>query len=310
MNIAILGATSQIAKDLIRSFANITDYKCSLFSRNSDSLVEWLQYNNITKDYEILDYSSFSGDEKFDVIINFIGVGNPAKALSMGASIFHTTLEYDLLVLSYLVKNPTCKYIFLSSGAVYGSNFNEPVDINSEAHIPINNLKQQDWYGVAKLYAESRHRALPDLSIVDIRLFNYYSYSQNISARFLISDVLRAIQSNTVLITSPNNIVRDYIGPHDFYCLISQLISFPTLNDVVDSYTKEPVDKFTLFLALKEKFGFEYEVDDSPAGLNATGMKMNYFSVNRKASEYGYLPTKTSLDSVLEQSELLLDNIN
>jgi len=310
MNIAILGATSQIAKDLILSFASKTDYKCSLFARKPLLLAEWIKNKNITKDYEVLSYSGFIHTKKFDVIINFVGVGDPAKAVNMGADIFDVTLKYDLQALNYIQKNPSCKYIFLSSGAVYGSSFDEPVDADSEANIPINNFKLQDCYSVAKLYAECRHRALPELPIIDIRLFNYFSYSQNMSARFLISDTLRAINDNNILVTSAHNIVRDYIGPHDFFNLVSHLITTLDTNDVIDAFTKEPVDKFTLLLALKENFGLRYEVDDSSVGLNATGMKINYFSKNRKASKYGYLPIKTSLDSILEQSKQLLEHIN
>jgi len=34
------------------------------------------------------DYDAFSDDEHFDAILNFVGVGNPALAAAMGASIF------------------------------------------------------------------------------------------------------------------------------------------------------------------------------------------------------------------------------
>lgn len=309
LKIAIFGATSQIAKDLIFSLSVKEKNELYLFSRDLNILKKWLEYKNINNNYKLLDYLDFNASEKFDVVINFIGVGDPAKALGMGTLIFDVTLKYDMQILGYLEKNSECKYIFLSSGAVYGSSFDTPVDVNSKAIIPINDFKQQDWYGAAKLYAECRHRALPEFSIIDIRLFNYYSYSQNISSRFLISDAVRAIQFNTVLITSSYNIIRDYIGPHDFYSLVSLLIASPHINDAVDSYTKEPIDKFTLLLALKEKFGLKYEVDDTPLGLNASGMKINYFSKNMRASQFGYSPIKTSLSSVLEQSELLLENM-
>ncbi len=210
------------------------------------------------------------------------------------------------MALDYLSRHPDCRYVFLSSGAAYGSNFEQPVDGNSRATIPINHLQPQDWYAVAKLHAECRHRSLPHLPIVDIRVFNYFSHTQDMSARFFITDLLRAIQSGETLMTSSDNIVRDYIGPADFYQLVSRILAAPPINEVVDCYTQAPVDKMTLLASMNERFGLRFEVSNAPAGVNATGVKMNYFSNNRRAEVFGYVPSKTSLDSVLNEAFLAL----
>lgn len=49
--------------------------------------------------------------EHLDVILNFVGVGNPAQAALMGASIFDVTLKYDKLALDYVREDPRCRYI-------------------------------------------------------------------------------------------------------------------------------------------------------------------------------------------------------
>ena len=304
MHIAILGATSQIAKDLVLSFSGLSNHELTLFARRPEVVTQWLAIVGLSDRYPIADFEFFCADEHFDVIINFVGSGDPAKTLAMGASIFDVTLEYDEMALGYLRQHPKCRYLFLSSGAVYGSSFDEPVDANSKAVVAINNLQPQDWYRVAKLYAECRHRSLSHLPIVDILVFNYFSHTQNISARFFIADILRAIQSGEVLITSLDNIVRDYIGPDDFHQLVSLILAAQPSNDVVDCYTKAPVDKMTLLSNMKERFGLVYEVRDAPAGVSATGVKMNYFSKNRRAETFGYLPSKKSLDSVLDEVRL------
>lgn len=169
------------------------------------------------------------------------------------------------------------------------------------AVIHINHPQPQDCHGVAKLYAECRHRSLAHLPIVDIRVFNYFSRIQDISARFLITDILRAIKSGETLITSSENIVRDYIGPDDFYQLVSLLLAVPTMNDAVDCYTSAPVAKMTLLQVMKDRFGLNYGVTDEPAGLNATGIKNNYYSTNRKAKVLGYVPKKTALETILTE---------
>ena len=227
MRTAILGATSQIAKDVVLSFSAQSDHELVLFARRPEVLTQWLTGAGIPGKYAVFDFTAFDADQRFEAILNFVGVGNPAQAAAMGASIFDVTLKYDEMALCYLRQHPECRYIFLSSGAAYGTGFEKPADEHTHAVIGINNLHPQDWYGVAKMHAECRHRALPQLPIVDIRVFNYFSCTQDISARFLITDILRAIRDKVVLKTSPDYIVRDFVTPSDFYKLVISLLASP-----------------------------------------------------------------------------------
>ena len=303
--IAILGATSLIARDLIISSSGAADWHLHLFARRPDEVNKWLASIGLTGCYPVDEFSGFAKQE-FDAVINFVGVGNPAQAVAMGNSIFDITLRFDELVLDYLQTHPTCRYLFLSSGAAYGSVFNEPANRDTPAIIPINNLSQQEWYGVAKLHAECRHRSYPDLAIIDIRVFNYFSRTQDISARFLITDILRAIRDKTVLKTSPDYIVRDYSHPSDFYNLVNTLLSASAANTVVDCYSKAPIDKPTLLAAMQDKFGLQYEITEAMTSVNATGSKPNYYSLNTRAADFGYRPALTSLEGVLQEMEAML----
>lgn len=307
MRIAIFGSTSWIAKDLIQSFADKSRDELVLYARRPENVRQWLGSVGLSGKYTVVDFSVFSVAEQFDVILNFVGVGNPAQAALMGASIFDVTLKYDELALDYVRENPRCRYIFLSSGAAYGSAFQVPVDENSKALIAINNLQPQNWYGMAKLHAECRHRSLAHLAIIDIRVFNYFSHTQDISARFFITDILRAIQSGETLMTTPENIVRDYIGPDDFFKLVSLILESPATNNVFDCYTKAPVEKMTLLSKMKEYFGLSYAIQKEPVGINATGVKVNYFSQNFRANALGYVPSLNSLETVYKESEKLLN---
>ena len=307
MRIAILGASSQIAKDLVLSFSAQGDHHLALYARRPDVVAQWLSRVGLTGRFAVADFAAFGPDEHFDAILNFVGVGNPAQAAQMGASIFDVTLKYDQMALDYVRKHPNCRYIFLSSGAAYGSSFKEPVDENTKAVIAINNLQPQDWYGVAKLHAECRHRAHPDLPIIDIRVFNYFSRTQVINARFLITDIARAIRNKTVLKTSSDYIVRDFLHPSDFYRLVSALLSAPAINGVVDCYTLAPVDKLDLLAVMQENFGLQYEISETTASVNATGAKPHYYSINTRAADFGYQPSLTSLEGILREMKPMLE---
>jgi nucleoside-diphosphate-sugar epimerase len=310
MRLAILGATSQIATDLVQSFAAQSSQELVLYARRPDVVEQWLVRVGLAGRYAVADFSAFGPDEHFDAILNFVGVGDPARAAAMGATIFDVTLKYDELALDYVRQHPECRYLFLSSGAAYGSSFDEPVDVNTKAVIAINNLHMQDWYGVAKLHAECRHRSLPHLPIVDIRVFNYFSHTQDISARFLITDVLRSIQDNTILKTSPDYIVRDFIHPSDFYRLVIAILYSPILNTVVDCYSKARIDKSTLLAEMQKNFFLRYEVVQLATGINATGSKPHYYSLNTRAAELGYQPVLTSLAGILSETERFLSGVN
>ena len=307
MRIAILGATSQIAKDLVKSFAAKSKHDLVLFARRPEAVTQWLADVGLVGRYAVANFAVFNSEQHFDAILNFVGVGNPAQAAKMGASIFDVTLQYDELALSYLRQHPTCRYIFLSSGAAYGASFDSPVDAFTRATVSINNLQPQDWYGVAKLHAECRHRSLDPLPITDIRVFNYFSHTQDLSARFLITDILRAIRDNTLLKISVDYIARDFIHPSDFCNLINSILTAPAANAVIDAYSKAPIDKATLLDAMQKKFGLQYETVQTGAGLNATGSKPHYYSLNSRAEKFGYMPKLTSLQGVLDEASHVLN---
>jgi nucleoside-diphosphate-sugar epimerase len=305
MRIAIIGATSQIAKDLIISFSAEADKHLHLFARRQDVVTQWMESIGLSGRYSVDEFSEF-GKQEFDAVINFVGVGNSAQAVAMGNTIFDVTLRYDEMVLEYLQAHLACRYLFLSSGAAYGSNFNEPVTRDTPAIVAINNLAPHEWYGVAKLHAECRHRAHPELSIIDIRVFNYFSRTQDMAARFLITDMLRAIRDKTVLKTSPDYIVRDFLHPSDFHNLVCAMLATPATNAVVDCYSRAPIDKPNLLAAMQKEFGLRYEVSETNASVNATGGKPHYYSLNTRAADFGYQPGMTSLEGILLETGVVL----
>jgi nucleoside-diphosphate-sugar epimerase len=309
MRIAILGASSQIAKDLIISFSLNRNNTMHLFARRPKDVTAWMKCISLAGNYQVDDFSVF-GTQEFDAIINFVGTGNPSKTAEMGSAIFDVTLQFDELALRYIRQHPACRYIFLSSGAAYGSNFNLHVGIGSKAAIAINDLQPNDWYGVAKLHAECRHRSFPHLPIVDIRIFNYFSHTQDMDARFLITDIVRSIRDKSIFKTSAETIERDFIGPQDFYQLVRLILNSPATNLPVDCYSKSPVDKINLLKAMQEHFGLQYKLVKTSTGVNATGNKPHYYSTNKRAEHFGYKPSFTSLENVTREVKFVMDDIS
>lgn len=304
MRIAILGATSQIARDFIDSCARAgSGTELHLFARRPDAAAAWLAAIGCAGRFPVAGFAAF-GNGTYDAVVNFVGVGDPARAA--GTAIFAATLEFDGLALDYVRRHDRCRYLFLSSGAAYGGSFEEPVRRSSRAVVSLNDLQPQEWYGAAKLHAECRHRALSDRPIVDIRVFNYFSRTQDLSARFLLTDIVRSLRDGTVAQTTSDYIVRDYLHPADFHGLVWSLLSSPPANTAVDCYTRAPIDKPALLAALQGQFGLRYEVVGERAGVDATGIKPYYYSLNDRAADFGYAPTRASIDGIIEEAGALL----
>ena len=308
MLIALLGASSQIAKDLVLSFAKHTEHDLILFSRRCATVELWLASNALQGRYSVADYAGFGDGVTYGSILNFVGVGNPAQAAAMGATIFDVTLQYDEMALDYIRQKPQCRYLFMSSGAAYGSSFDKPVESSTKAAVRINHLQPQDWYAIAKLHAECRHRSLNPLPIIDIRVFNYFSRTQDMSACFFITEIVRAICNKSLLKTTSDYIVRDFLHPADFYQLVDALLSAPAENAVVDCYSRAPVSKPDLLQTMHDEFGLRYEISEDSSVVNATGKKPYYYSLNTRAADFGYQPALTSLEGILREVEAYLQH--
>lgn len=304
--IAIFGASSRIARDYILWHSRRKGVALHLYVRRPQEMQYWLEQRGISCQARVMSYQDLGAGEAYDAVINFVGVGDPAKALTLGPDILELTHRFDSLALDHVQRHPRCRYVFMSSGAAYGSRFETPAQEDSPAAFPLNALGKEDWYGMAKAYAECRHRAHSGLPIMDIRIFNYISENQDLSARFLVTDAIRAIRDQTVLMTSAERTVRDYLHARDFCALIDTVLAAPPANDVIDCYSKAPIEKTELLHALQEAFGLRYEVSPARTGINATGRKPCYYSLNRRAGRFGYAPEFTSLAGVLDAVRAML----
>ncbi len=292
--IAILGASSHIAKSLIDYFW-MHDRKQAiglhLFARTPEKVNVWLAAHSISIPIQCKSIRHFEHDT-YDLIINMVGTSNSLDQQRLGSEIFNTALEHDEIVLSYLRLHPNSRYFFLSSGAVYGNDFTEPAQQRTMAKYEVNCSASIDWYSLSKFCIEARHRALNDLAIVDIRVFSFFSSWINLAQPFLLSDALRAIGSNGVLRTDTSDFWRDYVGVADLAQLVNCFIDSAPCNVAVDLYSKNPIRKSQVLELFSTDFDLRYTFD--VIGSSTPSNRKMYFSKNHMAARWGYSP---SLDS-------------
>ncbi|MBP2111668.1 NAD-dependent epimerase/dehydratase family protein [Paenibacillus silagei] len=296
--IAILGATGHIAKNLIIGLAAAQEYELYLFSRSRDRMALFLEENQLQEGATLCEYDQFARTADYDVIINGVGIGDPRDLIQHPFRVFQITEQYDNLILDYLHKHPAAIYINLSSGAVYGSDFDQPATYGKWLKLDSNHLSTKEFYGISKLNMEAKHRSLGSYRIVDLRIFGFFSAFIDLDSRYLLTDIIQHLKSGEVLSTSADNIVRDYVHPGDFVQLIKLCMQDKVRNEVYDVYSLKPALKFEILDYFAEYHGLKYEIQDNPSCNSITGSKNNYYSLNDHAAGIGYQPTYTSLQSI------------
>jgi len=305
MRIAILGATSHIAKGLIVGLAARPENTLLLYARNHVRVEEFIKHYAGGRG-EPLSLDSF-GEHTCDVVINCIGIGDPGRLKTEAGTIFRLTETWDDRILQFLSRAPETLYIHFSSGAAYGVDFSRPVEPGSQAQFPLNSLTSAEFYGIAKLNAEAKHRAAGSFNIVDLRIFSYFSRFIDLGTRYLLTDIIAALQDGRVFLTTPADIVRDYVHPDDLLALVDLVIARRKLNAVYDAYSLNPISKFELLERLSHLFGLKYQVTSDVAEMSATGLKNNYFSNNHLAKEVGYQPEKNSFECINNEISIILN---
>jgi nucleoside-diphosphate-sugar epimerase len=304
-NIAIFGSTGHIGKNLISFFIKNNDFKIFLFSRDIKKFESLKMIFSDTMSFNT--YDDF-GKNEYDVIINCVGISNPNAFEKNSRSIFDTAEFYDTMVLDYLKNFPTTLYINLSSGAVFSGEFDKPVDDSSTYKFDVNGINKGEMYSISKMYLESKHRSLPDLNIVDLRIFGFFSRFIDVNAGFFMSELLQALKNKSEFVTDKKDFVRDYVNPNDFYDLTKNCIANKKINDVFDVYSKEIISKFQILEECFNKFDLKFKLVEKIESISPTGVKKNYYSLSRKAEKINYSPQFSSLETILNESSLFLEN--
>lgn len=307
--IALLGATSHIAKCLIKNFIAAGDASLSLFTRKAEPVQAFLCEIGAKENRDLavcVGYDTFP-EQAYDAIINCIGLGTSSHEPHIYTSFFMVTEQFDNMVISYLLKSPHTRFLNFSSGAIYGRSFPEPAQEQTVNAVRVNALTRDDSFTIAKMNSEAKHRAFEQLNIIDIRVFSYFSRFIDISGKYFITELFHSLVHDTIFHTSGENIVRDYIHPDDLFDLTTRCLELDKTNTAFDAYSLEPVAKLDVLKTFSDLYKLNVKTEDEKAYHTVTGQKSIYYSAYKKAAEIGYTPRYSSLDTLRMEGELLLE---
>src|SRR5882724_2701470 len=246
--IAILGATGTIGRSLGRMWAAGRSEPLVLFARNVAALADESWPAHVT----LRNLADFHAGA-FGLVVNAIGAGDPARVADMGAEILDLTQAWDQRVLATMGRDT--RYVFLSSGAIYGAAFERQAAADDKVCLPVNRLQSVAPYAIAKLYAEARHRYARDRAILDVRVFGYADFAIPQTGSSFLADLARCVALRRELVTSPSDMVRDYAGAQELRALIACWLRSGAANMSLDLYTSAPVSKHELLDAAVARYG-------------------------------------------------------
>lgn len=300
--IAILGATGLIGRSLTHS-ASLKNYVATAFSRDPQKAIEVFGVYGIRYD-KVSDYKNFL-ETDYDVVINATGVGSPREIASNPTKVFRVTEEMDALILSYAERHPDCRVFNLSSGSVYGLAARQPITNETLASFDLSGFRPGDYYSLAKLYSEAKHRGASNTNIIDIRIFAFVSRFLDTEESFFIAEVAKCLKEGLVFKTKSEDMMRDYSTADDILDVIEFLSDKPPQNTAFDLRSLSPVGKFELLEYLSKNLGLKYEKQHLE-GVSPTGEKNAYYSNSEKLAELGFTSNSSSLENIVrEVGELL-----
>ena len=177
---------------------------------------------------------------------------------------------------------------------------------SSVNRLQVNHVVPEDYYGIVRINAEAKHRAHPNLRIIDLRIFSYFSRYINLTDGYFITDVMEAILDNKVLVTDSTDIVRDYLHPEDLFSMIVKCVHAGRINQAIDVSSSRPVAKQEILDYFTSAYGLKYQRRSFSESPSATGAKSNYYSTCNRASQIGYLAQFSSMDTLKDEAGYIL----
>lgn len=255
--------------------------------------MSWAVERRLPVDRISIEASGAFGGRACDVVMNFVGAGDPRLVNRLGGGIVPLTAEWDERVLELLSRHPSTRYIFFSSGSAVGGDFAKPRRPDSPLKMPATT----DHYAHAKADAERRHRERGDLPIVDLRLYSFYTAEMGAELGYLVCDMLRTALASSAFVTDQHDIARDYLHPEDLLSAIVAVLRSAPENVAYDLASLGPVRKFELLRRFDERFALKWEIRPSSAAAN----KMNYYFEGLALEHLGFVPTFSAIDAVFDQ---------
>ena len=219
MKILIIGSEGFIGGHARASFSKTHEvWGADVLKTDKKEKYHQLELQNTDFDY-IFEH------QKFDVCINASGNGSVPISLNRPVFDFELNVTNTIKILDAIrIHNPECKFINMSSAAVYGNPAILPIKESVD-------LKPLSPYGWHKLYSEQickEYYYLYNLQTINLRLFSVYG--EYLRKQLFWDTYQKCLRSNEVELFGSGNETRDFIYIQDLLNAILCIIEKGLFN--------------------------------------------------------------------------------
>lgn len=240
---------------------------------------------------------------QFDFCVNAAGNGDVNKSIVAPSEDFESNVTFTLKILEAIRKsNSACKYLHISSAAVYGS----PEKLPMSETDPLNPISPYGWHKLISENLCKEYFCLYDIQSAVIRPFSVYGAGLK---KQLLWDVFNKVRNNddSIELWGTGDETRDFIHVDDLVKSIELIIlNAPMQAEIYNigsgemTSISQMVEHLLKMLEKKNKVSFN--------GITRSGMPLKWQSDNSRIKKLGFAP-KVNLEKGLSSLSEWLKNL-
>lgn len=277
MNILVIGSKGFIGTNVYHYFQSKGHIVWGC-----DVIIDYTATNYFLIDSTNSNFQWIFKQQAFNVCINCSGAANVQESIVNPARDFYlNTVNVSNLLDAIRLYNKDCKFINLSSAAVYGD----------PPHLPVHEsdpLQPKSPYGYNKMMAENLCREyymLFSIPTCSVRIFS--AYGEGLRKQLFWDLFQKSKTQSKVVLNGTGRETRDFIHISDLVCALAKIIENAdfksTVVNVANGYEVSISDAVKMFYALFDK-KIEYEFSQ----LLREGDPLNWKADIEKLRGYGY----------------------
>jgi UDP-glucose 4-epimerase len=300
MKILIIGSQGFIGSNMVKHFLHNHDdiTGCDLVETDSPGY-SYFKISVLSPDFDTLFLN-----QDFDICINASGSGNVSYSLEHPISDFEANTILVSKILDTLRKHqPNCKYIQISSAAIYGNPESLPVSETSLSQ-PLSPYGYHKW--MSEIICREYNR-IYNIPVAILRPFSVYGRGLR---KQLLWDICQKVRLHkSIELFGTGNETRDFIHIDDLVKAISLIIGKGSFNCDTYNIASGTETRIAEIAAIFQTH-LNHDSVISFSGQVKKGDPSNWRADITKLKELGFKPTRRFQDGITDYISWFEKNIN